>query len=131
MIGRGANAQTASFFTLYGGQFPYSTQLITLNYSPTNAAPQFLQKLIPFIHITTITCRTIRQPVGLNKNSLFTEFLPVQFEVCTTTSSAWHAKHYAIMCPLYTSLYSSKFKAFPNINSLFPEVQIFIIVGGS
>ena len=55
----------------------------------------------------------------------------MQFEVCTTTSRAWHAKHYAIMCPLYTSLYSLKFKAFPNINLLFPEVLIFIIVGGS
>ena len=34
-----------SFFTLYGGQFTFSTQLLTLNYlpySPTDALPQFL-----------------------------------------------------------------------------------------
>ena len=48
----------------------------------------------------------LRQPIGLYKNSLFAEFLPVQFEVCTTTSRAWHAKHYAIIYPLYISLYS-------------------------
>ena len=48
----------------------------------------------------------LRQPIGLYKNSSFAEFLPVQFEVCTTTSRAWHAKHYAIIYPLYISLYS-------------------------
>ena len=48
---RRANARKVSFFTLYGGQFTFSTQLLTLNYllySPTDAAPQFLQKLTPF-----------------------------------------------------------------------------------
>ena len=42
---RRANARNVSFFILYGGQFTFSTQLLTLNYllySPTYAAPQFL-----------------------------------------------------------------------------------------
>ena len=30
-IGRRANARNVSFFTLYGGQFTFSTQLLTLN----------------------------------------------------------------------------------------------------
>ena len=42
---RRANARNVSFFTLYGGQFTFSTQLLTLNYllySPTGVAPLFL-----------------------------------------------------------------------------------------
>ena len=42
---RRANARNVSFFTLYGGLFTFSTQLLTLNYllySPTDAAPQSL-----------------------------------------------------------------------------------------
>ena len=41
----GLTLETSAFFTLYGGQFTISTQLLTLNYllySPTDAAPQFL-----------------------------------------------------------------------------------------
>ena len=82
-----------------------STQLTILNYLPTNAAPQFLQKLIS-LFTSQLYLAELRQPIGLYKNSLFAEFLPVQFEVCTTTSRAWHAKHLAIICPLYISLYS-------------------------
>ena len=40
-----ANARNVSLLTLYGGQFTFSTQLLTLNYllySPADAAPQFL-----------------------------------------------------------------------------------------
>ena len=40
----GLNARNVSLFTLYGGQFMFSTQLFTLNdllYSPTDAALQF------------------------------------------------------------------------------------------
>ena len=42
---RSANARNVSLLTLYGGQFTFSTQLLTPNYllySPTAAAPQFL-----------------------------------------------------------------------------------------
>ena len=78
---------------------------MTLLYSPTNAAPQFLQKLISFIYITTIPCSTKTANRPLQK-FIIAEFLPVLFEVCTTTSRAWHAKHYAIIYPLYISLYS-------------------------
>ena len=48
---RKAYARNVSFFTLYGGQLTFSTQLLTLNYllySTTDAAPQFLKKLTPF-----------------------------------------------------------------------------------
>ena len=48
---RRANTRKVSFFTLYGGQFTFSTQLLTLNYllySPTDAATQFPWKLTPF-----------------------------------------------------------------------------------
>ena len=41
-----ANARNVSFFTLYGGQFTFSTQLLTLNYllySPTDAVPVSLE----------------------------------------------------------------------------------------
>ena len=47
----------SSFKTLYSGQFRLSTQLIILDlllYSPTNVAPQFLQKLTLFIHFSSI-----------------------------------------------------------------------------
>ena len=43
---RRANARNASFFTLHGGQFTFSTQLLTPNhllYSPTDAAPVSLE----------------------------------------------------------------------------------------
>ena len=52
-----ANAQNVSFKTLYGGQFTLSTQLRLLDlllYSPTNVAPQFLQKLTLFIHCAVL-----------------------------------------------------------------------------
>ena len=52
---RRANARNVSFFTLYGGQFMFSTQLLKLNYllySPTDAAPQFLLKLTPSFQST-------------------------------------------------------------------------------
>ena len=42
---RRTNARNVSYFTLCGGQFTFSTQLLTLNYllySPTDATPQFL-----------------------------------------------------------------------------------------
>ena len=42
---RRVDARNVSFFTLYGGQSTFSTQLLTLNYllySPTDAVPQFL-----------------------------------------------------------------------------------------
>ena len=48
-----SNAQNISFETLHSGQFTLATQLIILNYdllySPTNAAPQFIQKFAPYI----------------------------------------------------------------------------------
>ena len=43
----------SAFQSLYGGQFTLSTPLINqifVYHSPTDAAPQFLQKLIPFTH---------------------------------------------------------------------------------
>ena len=43
--------KTSAFQSLYGGQFTLSTPLINqifVYHSPTDAAPQFLQKLIPF-----------------------------------------------------------------------------------
>ena len=42
---RRANALKVSLLTLYGGQFTFSTQSLTLDHllnSPTDAAPQFL-----------------------------------------------------------------------------------------
>ena len=45
---------TSAFQSLYGGQFTLSTPLINqifVYHSPTDAAPQFLQKLIPFPHL--------------------------------------------------------------------------------
>ena len=45
------NARNVGFETHNGGQFTLSTQLryqITLLYSPTDAAPQFLKKPNPF-----------------------------------------------------------------------------------
>ena len=46
--------ETSAFQSLYGGQFTLSTPLINqifVFYSPTDAAPQFLQKLTPFTHV--------------------------------------------------------------------------------
>ena len=46
----GLTLETSAFESLYGGQFPLSTQLIKPNYLvilPTDAARQFLQKLTP------------------------------------------------------------------------------------
>ena len=63
---RRANAQNVSFFTLYGGQFTFSTELWTLNYllySSTDAAPLFLEKLTPFIHLNDW-----RTPTGQNNH---------------------------------------------------------------
>ena len=50
----GLTLETSAFQSLYGGQFTLSTPLINQIYvyhSPTDAAPQFLQKLIPFTQI--------------------------------------------------------------------------------
>ena len=49
----GLTLKTSVYKPLYGGQFTSSTQLIKPNYLVilcTNTAPQFLQKLIPFIY---------------------------------------------------------------------------------
>ena len=49
----GLTLETSAFQSLYGGQFTLSTPLINqifVFHSPTNAAPQFLQKLTPFTH---------------------------------------------------------------------------------
>ena len=46
--------ETSAFQSLYGGQFTLSTPLINqifVYHSPTDAAPQFLQKLISFTHL--------------------------------------------------------------------------------
>ena len=47
----GLTLEMSAFQSLYGGQFTLSTPLINqifVYHSPTDAAPQFLQKLIPF-----------------------------------------------------------------------------------
>ena len=47
----GLTLETSAFQSLYGGQFTSSTPLmnqIFVFHSPTDAAPQFLQKLTPF-----------------------------------------------------------------------------------
>ena len=49
----GLTLETSAFQSLYGGQFTLSTSLINqifVYHSLTDAAPQFLQKLIPFTH---------------------------------------------------------------------------------
>ena len=49
----GLTLETSALQSLYSGQFTLSTPLINqifVYYSPTDAAPQFLQKLIPFTH---------------------------------------------------------------------------------
>ena len=49
--GEGLTLETSAFQSLYGGQFTLSTPLINqifVFHSPTDAAPQFLQKLTPF-----------------------------------------------------------------------------------
>ena len=54
---QGLMLETSAFQSLYGGQFTLSTLLINqifVYHSPTDAAPQFLQKLIPFTHLITI-----------------------------------------------------------------------------
>ena len=56
----------------FGGQFTLSTQLMKENYLatlPTNAAPQFLWKLTPFIHLVSYTARHLFQRVAEHKNS--------------------------------------------------------------
>ena len=46
----GLTLETSAFQSLYGGQFTLSTPLINqMFHSPTDAAPQFLQKLTPFM----------------------------------------------------------------------------------
>ena len=50
----GITLETSAFQSLYGGQFTLSTPLINqifVFHSPTDAAPQFLQKLTPFTHL--------------------------------------------------------------------------------
>ena len=62
---RRANALKVSLLTLYGGQFTFSTQSLTLDhllYSPTDATSQFLQKLTPFIYLR---CCSMHSHVGL------------------------------------------------------------------
>ena len=49
----GLTLETSAFQSLYGGQFTLSAPLINqifVYHSPTDAAPQFLWKLIPFTH---------------------------------------------------------------------------------
>ena len=51
----GLTLETSAFESLYGGQFTLSTPLINqvfVYHSPTDAAPLFLQKLIPPTYIT-------------------------------------------------------------------------------
>ena len=50
----GLTLETSAFQSLYGDQFTLSTPLINqifVYHSPKDAAPQFLQKLIPFTHL--------------------------------------------------------------------------------
>ena len=50
----GLTLETSAFESLYGGQFTLSTPLINqifVFHSPTDAAPQFLQKLTPFTRV--------------------------------------------------------------------------------
>ena len=50
----GLTLETSAFQSLYGGQFTLSTPLINqifVFHSPTDPAPQFLQKLTPFTHL--------------------------------------------------------------------------------
>ena len=50
----GLTLETSAFQSLYGGQFTLSTPLINqifVFHSPTDAAPQFLQKLTLFTHL--------------------------------------------------------------------------------
>ena len=54
----GLTLETAAFQSLYGGQFTLLTPLmnqILVYHSPTDAAAQFLQKLIPFISKSLFT----------------------------------------------------------------------------
>ena len=57
----GLTLETSAFESLYGGQFTLSTPLINqifVFHSPTDAAPQFLQKLTPFT--TLVYCLALR-----------------------------------------------------------------------
>ena len=50
----GLTLEMPAFQSLYGGQFTLPTLLINqifVFHSPTDAAPQFLQKLTPFTHL--------------------------------------------------------------------------------
>ena len=53
----GLTLETSAFQSLYGGQFTLSTPLINqifVFHSPTDAAPQFLQKLTPFTPVSIV-----------------------------------------------------------------------------
>ena len=55
----GLTLETSAFQSLYGGQFTLSTPLINqifVFHSPTDAAPQFLQKLTPYTQGTSTSC---------------------------------------------------------------------------
>ena len=55
--GKKADVSSVSPIALTKGHFTFSTQLLTLNYllySPTDAAPQFLQKLTSFIRFQIV-----------------------------------------------------------------------------
>ena len=66
----GLTLETSAFQSLYGGQFTLSTLLINqifVFHSPTDAAPQFLQKLTPFTHLVIHSLK--RQFQGCSYNS--------------------------------------------------------------
>ena len=65
---RRANARNVSFLTLNGDQFTFST-LNYLSYSPTDAAPQFLEKLTPlYSSMVSIIVRLAQLPYSFVRN---------------------------------------------------------------
>ena len=61
----GLTLETSAFQSLYGGQFTLSTPLINqifVFHSPTDATPQFLQKLTPFTHVPISQLVNAKQP---------------------------------------------------------------------
>ena len=106
----GLTLETSAFQSLCGGQFTLSTPLINqifVHHSPTDAAPQFLQKLIPFTLIGNkiLTCLAVAasieyepfpQSIDLEKNPrkfaepTRTNSLPVEHQLALQTRD-WKA----------------------------------------
>ena len=66
----GLTLEMSAFQSLYGGQFALSTTLINqifVYHSPTDAAPQLLQKVIP-LTLTTAAKKT-RKPAGFKRTN--------------------------------------------------------------